>query len=300
MRREWAEKDYYSVLGVTRTAGDKDIKKAFRKLAQRYHPDANPDDPGAEAKFKDVNEAYEVLGDAEQRKEYDQFRDAFARGEFVGGPGGAQYVRMEDLGDFFGGGNIDDLLGSVFGRRGGPRVSQGRDLSTDVDLTFHEAISGVTRTVSVNGGSVKVKIPQGVDDGATVKVRGKGGPGSNGGPPGDLYVRVTVAGHPIFARAGANLRVTVPITYSEAVLGAEITVPTLEGNVRLKVPAGTAGGKTFRITGKGIATKARQGDLLVTVNVEVPTELSDEERELLEELRRYDDKRQPRGHLGVT
>jgi molecular chaperone DnaJ len=303
MRREWADKDYYSVLGVSRSAGDKEIKKAFRKLAQKYHPDANPDDPQAESRFKDINEAYEVLGDADQRKEYDQFRDAFARGEFVGAPGGgAQYVRMEDLGDLFGsgGGSINDLLGSMFGGTRGPRSSAGQDLSADVSLTFHEAISGVTRTVTSNGGTAKVKIPAGVADAATVKVAGKGAPGFNGGPPGDLYVRVRVAGHPIFGRTGADLRVTVPLTYTEAALGAEIEVPTLDGTVRLKVPAGTTHGKTFRVAGKGITTKVRQGDLLVKVHVEVPSDVGDDERELLEQLRRYEEKRNPRGHLGAT
>ena len=305
MRREWSEKDYYAVLGVPRSASDKDVKKAFRKLAQKYHPDTNPDDPASEAKFKDVNEAYEVLGDAEQRKEYDQFRDAFARGEFVGGPGGgAQYVRMEDLGDLFGGmgtgaggGNLNDLLGGMFG--GGPRASAGQDVSTDVALSFHEGISGVTKMVSFNGSSTKVKIPAGVADGATVKVRGKGGPGYNGGPAGDLYVRVKVAGHPIFSRTGADLRVTVPISYTEAALGAEIDVPTLERTVRLKVPAGTTTGKVFRIKGKGVKTTKRQGDLLVRVEVEVPAHLDGDEKELLEQLRRYEEKRNPRGHLGV-
>ena len=304
MRREWAEKDYYSVLGVTRSASDKEVKKAFRKLAQQHHPDANPDDPQAEAKFKDVNEAYDILGDSDKRKEYDQFRDSFARGEFVGAPGGgAQYVRMEDLGDLFGGGGgggggIGDLLGSMFGG-GGPQMSAGQDLSTDISLSFHEGISGVTRVVQTNGAPTKVKIPAGVSDGATVKVKGKGGPGYNGGPPGDLYVRVKVSGHPVFSRTGADLRVTVPISYTEAALGAEIGVPTLEGNVTLKVPAGTTTGKTFRVKGKGIETKARHGDLLVKVQVEVPSELDDDERELLEQLRRYDDKRNPRGHLGA-
>lgn len=306
MRREWADKDYYSVLGVSRTASSKEIKKAFRKLAQKHHPDANPENAAAEAKFKDINEAYEVIGDAEQRKEYDQFRDSFARGEFVGGPGGgAQYVRMEDLGDLFGGaggaggGSINDLLGSMFGG-GGPRATAGQDLSTDVNLSFHEAITGVTEVVTSNGGSTKVKIPAGVADGATVKVRGKGGPGYNGGPAGDLYVRVKVAGHPIFGRRGADLQVTVPISYTEATLGAEIAVPTLDGSVRLKIPAGTSAGKTFRVKGKGVTASSRQGDLLVKVEVEVPPHIDDDEKELLEQLRRYEEKRNPRGHLGVT
>ncbi len=299
MRREWLERDYYEILGVGRNASAKEVKKAYRKLAQTYHPDANPDDADAERKFKDINEAYDVIGDADQRKEYDQVRDAFSRGEFVGGPGGrAQYVRFEDLGDFFSG-DVGDLLGGFFGR-GGPRAAPGQDYTADLNLTFHEAIGGVTKTVAANGRSTKVKVPAGIADGATVKVKGKGGPGHNGGPPGDLYVRVHVAGHPIFGRSGSNLRVTVPISFAEAVLGAEIDVPTLEGRVRLRVPPGTRTGKTFRVKGKGVARpRGGVGDLLVKVEVDVPAELSEEERELLERLRRYDDGRNPRAHLGV-
>ncbi|MDH3425390.1 MAG: DnaJ domain-containing protein [Acidimicrobiia bacterium] len=300
MRREWLEKDYYSTLSVGRDASEKDIKKAFRKLAQQHHPDANPDNEEAERKFKEANEAYEVLGNPQQRKEYDEARDAFSRGEFVGAPGGGnQYVRVEDMGDFMSGG-LGDLLGGLFGQGGGGAFrSQGRDVSTDLNLTFHESISGVTKAITGASGQVRVKVPAGVADGATIKVRAKGVPGSNGGQPGDLYVRVHVAGHPIFRRSGANLRVKVPITYAEAALGAEIDVPTLGDPVKVRVPAGSTTGKTFRVRGKGVSTKEMIGDLLVTVEVAVPKDLSPEEQNLLEQLRSHDKTRNPRSHLGV-
>ncbi len=179
MRPDWLETDYYAVLGVPKDASDKDIKKAYRKLAQQYHPDKNPGDTAAEDRFKAASEAYAVVGDAEQRKEYDHARQM---GQFVGTPGGGQrYVRVEDL---FGDGGSFELfgggMGDLFGRaRNAPRP--GRDLSAELGLTFHEAISGVTRDLSINGGKVKVKIPQGVEDGSRIRVRGKGEPGANGG-----------------------------------------------------------------------------------------------------------------------
>ncbi len=306
MRKEWLETDYYATLGVPKTASDKDLKKAYRKLAQKYHPDKNPDDAAAELKFKEINEAYDVLGDPEQRKEYDHVREM---GYFVGGPGGGQqYVRVEDL---FGGGarrggggfgGIEDLLGGfgdLFGRTAAqPRPQPGRDVTAEVSLSFHEAISGTTRTITVDGSTVKVKIPAGIDDGGRVRVRGRGESGSNGGPPGDLFVKVHAGSHPVFGRSGRNLLITVPVTFAEAALGAEINVPTLDGKVRLRVPAGTQSGKTFRVTGKGVASTKTTGDLLVTIEVVVPKDLTDDQRSLLEQFRdsTVDD---PRAHLGV-
>jgi molecular chaperone DnaJ len=298
-RREWLEKDYYAVLGVDRTASAREIKSAYRKLAQKYHPDSNPDDPDAEQRFKEASEAHAVLSNAETRKEYDQTRDAFARGAYAGGPGGGtQYVTVEDLGDLFGGfGGFSDLFGQSAGRRAGPRP--GGDTETEVRLSFHEAVQGTTRTMSIDGRDVTVKIPAGVADGGRVRVRGKGMPGSNGGPAGDLYVTVHTGSHPIFEREGKNLAVTVPISFTEAALGANVTAPTLEGTVTLKVPPGTPSGKTFRVSGKGISTPQGNGDLLVTVDVTVPEQLSDEEREVLERLRDLESDRNPRAHLGV-
>jgi len=303
MRKEWLETDYYAVLGVQKTASKADIKKAFRKLARDHHPDANEGDPDAEARFKDVNEAYEVLGDRDTRKEYDHARDM---GYFVGGPGDAQqYVRVEDLfaGGGVGGGSPFDVfsgqrLSDLFGRPvRGPQA--GPDVATDLQLSFHEAIAGVTKQIKINGNTVKVKIPKGVDDGTRIRLKGRGGSGVRGGPPGDAYVTVHVNDHPVFARSGRNLGITVPITFVEAALGAEIQVPTLEGSVRLRIPAGTRPGKTFRVSGRGVETSDSRGDLLVTIEVAVPEHLTDEQRSLLEKFRDNGPQENPRAHLGV-
>ncbi len=302
MRKEWLETDYYAVLGVQSDASEKEIKKAYRKLAQQYHPDTNAGDAAAESRFKEVNEAYEVIGDPETRKEYDHTREM---GYFVGGPGGGQqYVRVEDLmGGGRGGASPFDLLGGLgdlFGRQVGSRPRAGDDLTAEMHLSFHDAVSGTTRQLSVNGQTVKVKIPKGVSDGARIRVKGRGGPGRNGGPAGDLYVRVRVAEHPVFGRSGKNLTLDVPITFIEATLGAEINVPTLDGKVRVRIPAGTQTGKTFRVRGHGIEdAKGERGDLLVVVSVTVPEQLTDEGRELLKEFRLKNPHDDPRSHLGV-
>lgn len=301
MRKEWLESDYYAVLGVSSDASAKDIKQAYRKLAQEFHPDKAAGDVAAENRFKEANEAYEVLGDPETRKEYDHAREM---GYFVGGPGGAQqYVRVEDL---IGGGRAGspfDLLGGIgdlFGRQTPTRPRGGDDLTAEMHLSFHDAVSGTTRQLNVNGQTVKVKIPKGVSDGARIRVRGRGGPGRSGGPPGDLYVTVHVASHPVFGRTGKNLTLEVPITFVEASLGAEIDVPTLEGKVRLRIPAGTQTNKTFRVSNHGLEdAKGAKGDLLVTVSVTVPEELTDEGKELLQQFRLKNPHDNPRSHLGV-
>jgi len=311
MRKEWMEKDYYSTLGVSKDASAKEIKKAFRKLAREFHPDNNPDDAVAEARFKEINEAYETLSDEEERKEYDHTREV---GYFVGDPGGQQqYVRVEDLFGGAGGGygaptdrGFQDLfggLGDLFGQGGQPRrprPREGRNLQADLSLTFHEALAGTTKTVHVDGRSVKVKVPQGITDNTKVRVAGKGEPGSNGGRAGDLFVRIHVASHPVFGRSGKkDLTLTVPVTFPEAALGAVVKVPTLDGTTKIRIPAGTQSGTTMRVRGKGVTTAKGTGDLLVTIDVKVPTDLSDDERETLEA---YKDERSgdnPREHLGV-
>jgi molecular chaperone DnaJ len=309
VRREWLEKDYYQILGVDRGASEKEITAAYRRLAKKHHPDNNPGDAAAEARFKEVSEANAVLSDPEQRSQYDQAREMFARGTFVGDPGGgAQYVRIDDLGDLsdlFGGGlfgGLGDLFGAG-GRRSQPRSRRGGDVEAEVSLSFHEAVQGATRTLTVQGPDgrrqVTVKVPAGVSDGARIRLRGQGQPGRQGGPAGDLYVRVHAGDHPLFARAGQDLKVRVPISFTEAALGADIAVPTLEGKVTLRVPPGTSSGRTFRVKGKGVATAKGTGDLLVTVEVAVPGDLSPEARSLLEQLRRAEEGHNPRAHLGV-
>jgi molecular chaperone DnaJ len=305
MRKEWLEKDYYATLGVSKNASEKDIKKAFRKLARELHPDNNPDNAVAEARFKEVNEAYDVLSDPNERKEYDHVREM---GYFVGDSGGhQQYVRVEDLfGGRGGSGGFGDLLGGLgdlFGQGGRarqPRPVAGRDVQADVSLTFHEALNGATKTVGVNGRQVKVKVPMGIADGAKVRLAGKGAPGANGGPAGDLFVRVHVAPHPIFGRSGKrDLTITVPITFVEAALGAVVEVPTLDGTTKIKIPPGTQSGKTLKVTGKGVQTKDTTGDLLVTLEVKVPRDVTGEQRELLERFRDVTPGDNPRQHLGV-
>ena len=305
VRREWLEKDYYADLGVSKDASATDIKRAYRKLAQQYHPDTTKGDPDKESKFKIVNEAYSVLSDEQTRREYDQAREAFARGAYAGGPGGGstQYVTVEDLGDLFGGGGGGSFfggLGDLFGRGTRTVPRPGADVEAEVSLSFHEAVSGVTRTLTTDTGrTIQVKIPAAVNDGARIRLKGKGSPGSGGGPPGDLYVRVHAASHPVFGRAGRDLKLDVQITFAEAALGANITVPTLEGSVTLKVPAGTQSGQRLKVSGKGISTPKGTGDLIVTVQVDVPTHLDEEQRSLLEKLQAHESDHNPRDHLGV-
>ena len=306
MRKEWLEKDYYAELGVAKDASQKEIKKAFRKLAREFHPDNNPDDKLAETRFKEVNEAYETLSNSEVRSEYDHAREM---GYYVGDPGGQQqYVRVEDIfggsqrggvggstQDIFSG--FQDLFGTA-GHRRGPQ--QGADVSSTVTLSFHEALSGPTREFSLAGSTVKVKIPKGVADGTRVKVKGKGEPGSNGGPAGDLFVTVHVGVHPVFNRKGKrDLTIDVPIRYSEAAAGAVVTVPTLDGSTKIKIPPGTQGGTTMKISGKGVEAAHATGDLLVTLHIAVPTALSDAESAAIDDLRAAEVDWDPRAYLGV-
>lgn len=296
-QRDWAEKDYYKVLGVSNSASKDDIKKAYRKLAQKFHPDANKGDAAAESRFKEISEAHAILSNDEKRQEYDQIR-AFMEGggqRFYGfRPGGQGGVRVNigDLGGLFGdigGSGFEDLFGF------GARPARGQDLETRVALGFEDAVSGTTRTIQ----GAKVRIPAGVRDGARIKVAGKGGPvPAPGGAPGDLYVVVDVEAHPIFEQgSNGDLKVRVPVTFSEAALGAKVTVPTLESPVTVKVPAGTNHGKTLRVRGKGgPRPRGGKGDLLVSIEVEVPQRLTRRERELLEQLAEAH-KASPRAHL---
>ena len=297
------EKDYYAELGVEKGADQKQIKKAFRKLAREFHPDRNPGDTKSESRFKEINEAYDTIGTPDQRKEYDHAREM---GYFVGGPqGNQQYVRVEDFdggpGGF--GGTAQDLFGGLqdlFGGARQPRAHKGQDLASSLSLTFHEALAGPTKEFDLGNETVKVKIPKGVSNGARVRVKGRGGPGVNGGPRGDLYVEITVGTHPIFGRKGKrDLTIDVPVSYSEAALGAVISIPTLTGTTKIKVPAGTQPGATMKLSGKGVETAKTAGDLLVTMRVVVPTDISAEERAAIESLQESEQGRNPRRNLGT-
>ncbi|ROR72614.1 DnaJ C-terminal domain-containing protein [Bogoriella caseilytica] len=296
--QDWLEKDFYAALGVPKDAGSDEIKKAYRKLARKYHPDQNPGDDAAEAKFKEIGEAYSVLSDAEQRKQYDGLRAMAGGGpRFAAGGGGAGAGGFDDLFSqvFSGqggpnvraqpgmGGGFEDILSGMFGGGspgagpagfGSRRAPQrGADVAAQATLPFREAVNGTTVRLETNGRTVTARIPAGVRDGQKIRLRGKGQPGM-GGEPGDLVVTVHVEPHPVFSLDGKNLRVTVPITFDEAALGATIEVPTLDGEaVRVKVPAGTPSGRTLRARGKGVKTAGGSNDLLVTVQVAVPERL---------------------------
>jgi len=300
--QDWLEKDFYAALGVSKDVSDAELKKVYRKLARQYHPDSNAGDAAAEARFKEISEAYSVLSDAEQRREYDQLRALGAGGARFTAPGGAGAGSFDDLlGDLFArggggarGGDYEDLLSGLFGGAGGgfgqpnPRVrrgpQRGRDVQASTTLDFATAVNGDTiRLQSRDGKPVNVKIPAGVADGQRIKLRGKGEPSPNGGEPGDLVLEVSVRPHPVFTRDGLNLRVVLPVTFVEAALGATVEVPTLGGDpVRVKVPAGTPSGRVLRVKGKGVTSPKGQGDLLVEVQVAVPSHLDAAAREALE------------------
>lgn len=301
--RDWLEKDYYKTLGVSESASKEEVKKAYRKLAQKYHPDANKGDEKAEERFKEVSEAHSILSHEEKRKEYDEMRSLLKAGGhriYGGVPGGGGNVRI-NIGDLFGGGggSAEDLLGDLLGGGRGfgfsRRPQQGTDLETEVTLPFEQAVEGTTVTLPQG---TKVRIPPAVADGARIKVGGRGEAGANGGPPGDMYVRVRVEPHPVFSM-GPNgaLTVRLPLTFPEAALGAKVSVPTLGAPVTVKIPAGTPNGKTLRVRGSGAPKRnGGKGDLLVKVEVAVPAKLSRKEKELLEEFAKIHDEN-PRGSL---
>ncbi|MFP5415563.1 MAG: molecular chaperone DnaJ [Actinomycetes bacterium] len=356
--KDWLEKDYYKVLGVSKDAKPEEIKKAFRKLARENHPDQNPGNAAAEKRFKEVSEANSILSDPKKRKEYDEQRSLFGPGfRFPGAGGrpggfGAPGPSMEDVfrNATSGDQNISDLFGNLFGSTTTRRTTvrnprRGTDIEGEVTIDFTEAVEGVTVTMQTvsdaacsacrgtgaragtipkvcstcqgsgmragqtSGGfsiaepcpdcrgrglvvedpcpecngsgrgrssnTMQVRIPAGVTDGQRIRIKGKGGAGENGGAPGDLYVLVNVRPHPLFGRKGDNLTLQAPVTFVEAALGAEIEVPTLQGpRVRLRIPAGTPNGRTFRVRGKGVRkSNGEHGDLLVTVEVQVPATL---------------------------
>jgi len=375
---DWAEKDFYKILGVSKSAAQAEIKKAYRKLARENHPDSNPGNKAAEERFKDVSEAYSVLSNEKKRKEYDEQRTLFSQfGSRMGGGYGAGYQSSGGFGGFGGEGvdfDLGDLLGGIFGGRGrgGRRQPQGRrgdDLETEASITFQQAVEGATlplrmtsdeacttchgtgakpgtvpkvcdkcqgsgMVTGTSGGvfamtepcdkcrgrgmvvehpcptcqgsgrapssrTLQVRVPAGVKNGQRIRLKGKGGRGEGGGPDGDLYLVVHVAKHPVFGRKGEHLTVIVPVAFDEAVLGAEIQVPTLDGApVRIRIPAGTPSGRTLRARGKGAPTKGGgRGDLLVTIDVQVPKELDGDAKAAVEALRAARDGADPRAKL---
>ncbi len=295
-------RDYYDVLGVARGASQDEIKRAFRQKAKQYHPDANPDDPQAEVRFKELNEAYEVLGDEEKRKQYDTFGSnwqAYQQGGFGGQPGGGSYTYQDvDLGD------LEDLFGSIFGSGGmgtgfgnggfarqarrGSAQQPGRDIEQPVTITLREAYEGTERILNKDGREIRVKIPAGATNGTKVRLKGEGYPGM-GGKPGDLFLVVDVDERGSgFTRDGDNLQVDVKVDAFTAMLGGSVQVPTMTGSVNLKIPAGTQAGKRFRLSGKGmpkLRQKNQYGDLFARVTITVPKHLTPEQRELAERLR---------------
>ncbi len=323
--QDWFDKDFYSVLGVSKDVSDADLKKTYRKLARKYHPDSNQGDAAAEAKFKEISEAYAVLSDAEQRAEYDQIRAMGSGARFTAGGQGAG--GFEDVFSMFGQGrgggarfqsadDFDDIF-SMFNQQPGGRFGSGRfgqtsggfrgfggptkggDVTARTTIDFLTATKGETITLQGEDGKpFKVKIPAGVKDGQKIRLRGRGRPSPDGGENGDIVVSVTVRPHPVFTRDGLNLRVTVPVTFTEAVLGATIEVPTLGGDpVKLRVAPGTPSGRVLRVKGRGVATSKGTGDLLAEVQIAVPSHLEGEAREALERFHELEPKDNPRADL---
>lgn len=281
--QDWIEKDFYKILGVSKDVSDADLKKAYRKLAKDNHPDLHPGDAAAEARFKDISEAFDVLSDKEQRREYDAIRAMGGGARFTAGGQGAGF---EDVfSNLFGGGGFQGGGFPGFGGFGGFGPQRGQDLSTTASINFIDSVNGTTVKLNLRNESVSVKVPAGIQDGQKLKVKGKGQPSPNGGPAGDLVVTIKVKPHAVFARDGDNIRVSVPVTYAEATLGATIEVPVLGGDpVKLKVAAGTPNGRTLRVKGKGVQFGSRQGDLLATVEVMVPAHLPAKAKKLLEQF----------------
>ncbi len=304
-------KDYYKILGVSRNATEKEIKQAYRRLARKYHPDVNPGNKEAEERFKEINEAHEVLTDTEKRKKYDQLGANWQQWQRMGRdpssfdwsqwfarqPGGGR-VRVEygDLGDLFGGGVFSDFFEALFGGVGSPttagwretrRSRRGQDYEQPVDVTLEEAFHGSKRVLQMDGQRLEVKIPPGVKTGSKVRVASKGGPGSSGGKRGDLFLKINVLPHHVFELKGDDLYCEIPIDLYTAILGGEAQVGTLGGDLSLKIPAETQSGRTFRLQGQGmphLRDPGKRGNLYVKVRVVLPERLSPKEKALFQEL----------------
>ncbi|MFI8595050.1 DnaJ C-terminal domain-containing protein [Microbacterium sp. NPDC078428] len=322
--QDWFDKDFYKVLGVSKDVSAAELKKVYRKLARQYHPDSNPGDAKAEATFKEISEAYAVLSDPEQREEYDQIRAMGSGARFTAGGGGGG--GFEDVFSGFGGGraggrysaaDFDDIFSMFNQQQGGGRFGSGRfgqpsggfqgyggpargaDVTARTTIDFVTATKGETITLQGEDGSpFKIKIPAGVADGQKIRLRGRGRPSPDGGESGDIVVHVSVRPHPVFVRDGLNLRLTLPVTFTEAALGATVEVPTLGGEpVKLRVAPGTPSGRVLRVKGRGVETAKGTGDLLAEVQVVVPSHLEGAAREALERFREAEPKENPRAEL---
>jgi len=295
-----SNRDYYETIGVSRSANADEIKRAYRKLAKQHHPDANPDDPGAQKKFSEITEAHEVLSDPEKRKKYDQFGSNWSKVGAAGGGGGSPF-------DGFGGGgaagfDLNDILGGMFGGGGGgspfggggrrqPRVQKGQNVEAEIRVPFQVGVEGGEHELTLQSGGritrLTAKIPPGINDGGKVRLAGQGHPGQGGGAAGDVIVTVRISLHPWFRRDGSNLLVDVPITPAEAVLGGKVDVPTLtEGTVVMTIPPGTSSGAKLRLRGKGVLDRksGERGDQLAVVKIVVPRTVSPEAEELYRQL----------------
>ncbi|WP_067779530.1 DnaJ C-terminal domain-containing protein [Actinomyces vulturis] len=331
--QEWMTKDFYATLDVAKDADEATIKKAYRKLAKKYHPDRNPGDENAAEKFKEIGEAYAVLSDPKDRKQYDAIRSMSGGGaRFAGSGGGAGF---EDVfSNIFGGGgfgsdggvrfstsgsqadiDLDDLLAAFggtpsptrkngrpgafnFGGFGSPEPVKGQDVLARATITFDEAVSGATIELTADGRTIKTRIPAGVHDGQKIRLRGKGRPGNYGGENGDMVITVKVKPHPVYSIDGKNLRMTLPITLAEAALGAVVEVPLWTGGTsKIKIAPGTQSGTIQRLRGKGITTSKGTSDMLVELEVAVPKKLSDDARKALEEFEKAMEGSNPRAHL---
>jgi len=282
------EKDFYKILGVEKTATASEIKKKYRTLARELHPDKNKGDKKLEEQFKAVSEAYDILSSEKTRKEYDEARALFASGGFRSPQAGGNrsQPRGGDFFEDFGGGNTQDIFANLFGGRRGPR--KGQDLETDSTITFRESVVGTTLDLrlAVDGGSpqnITARVPAGVHDGTKIRLKGKGAPGEGG--HGDLFINLHVKPHAIFARKGENITMDLPVTFTEATLGADIMVPTFsEEEVVLRLPPGTPNGRVLRIKGRGIHKANVTGDLLVTIAIQVPRHVNHKAQKALEEF----------------
>ncbi len=296
--------DYYKILGVDKSASQEDIRKAFKKLARKHHPDLNPNDPDAKRRFQEINEANEVLGDPEKRKKYDQYGEHWQHADQFeaqqqyrqqyGGAGGGAY--WSSSGGSFSGdeGEFSDFFESLFGSRGGHRSGRsagfrGQDFNAELQLSLRDAAQTHKQVLTVNGKKIRITIPAGVENGQTIKLGGQGAPSINGGPAGDLYLTFVIPDDPVFKRLGNDLYVDAPLPLYTAVLGGEQVIDTLSGKVKLKVKPETQNGTKVRLKGKGFPVykqEGQSGDLIVTWRVEIPTHLTEKQQELFRELQR--------------